>query len=416
MANGNDDEDQKQKDAIAALTSPNVTTGGGGQVYIPGVGFSGQPQIPANAPSNGASAIPDARLQTIDLPSGGTATVPQSSGATLSDLAASRITPQQISLDDAAQQQAARSSAANTGVAQPQGLQAQPAFSTPTTNDLIDSAIAAKQNIQARRADLMAQITGGSYGNVNYGPRSKQQQRQISQQLTGLQQEEQAASQQERYGRAQLHSDTQEAIKSHADQMHTNTQNDVINFYKDVGQLTSAPGTPQHLQDMLTVAGNHPLAAGTTQVRKDLGTYAMIHDDAAARAAAKQAALSTAPVPAGVLQTAARLQGDILQHQAASEQEKAANIAANKPNQPYSKSAQLSATQSQLAQLTRPYPQLNTAQPSPTPAIVPAQQQTQVATRPQAIPAAAISYLEQNPTTRAQFESKFGVSANDYLK
>lgn len=359
------------------------------------------------------------RQQIIDLPSGGTATVPQGTLASRVQESLSRISPGQTALDDAALAATARYNvvnlatgrATNSGYRPPEQEQAaiaafrgEPAprlaasfaptapLQLPTSNDLIESAISGRRNLEARRDQLTHEL-----GTLPLGRRGAltPRHRQIQAQLRGLMEDDRNLSQQESFGRQQLHSATQEAIRSHTEDMHTKTQNEVLGFYSDLGQLQTTPGTREHAQAVANVAAQYPLAAATAQVRQDLSKHSQIHDDAATRAAAiaQQFGGTVVPttigargesykflpsasqqaVPATTQNRYAKLVASIASHQEQSNAERDKNIADKKPNTPYSRAPDLHADQAELAALEKRFPQLNPVAapaadtPAPTP-------------------------------------------------
>lgn len=92
-------------------------------------------------------------------------------------------------------------------------------------------------------------------------------------------------------------------------------------------------------------------------------------------------AASTKPPPSNVIARYEKLKADVQYHNDQSNVERSANIAAGKANVPYSKSANLNASRSELAALEQRFPQLN---PNPTPQ--PATAQPTATVQPTATP------------------------------
>lgn len=175
------------------------------------------------------------------------------------------------------------------------------------------------------------------------------------------------------------------------------TQQDYQGLLRDLESIQAKRGTPEYEPAYARTVLAHGDALSTKAGQTAAQLYSSVHDDSAARAARvaaqypglvavprgigerggvgfkfiSQEELGSKDVPQGVRTRVSALQGDLAFHQAQSETERAANIAANKPGVPYTRAAQLAATQTELAQLQKAYPALQPAPAAAPPVVAP---------------------------------------------
>jgi hypothetical protein len=135
--------------------------------------------------------------------------------------------------------------------------------------ELIDNAIDAKRaDIASRQSDLQSQIpsTSGKY-------RTK-----LIEEHTMLQHQE-ALLQRESHERAQMK--LRVAEDNFKVQRETQKAEQITGFYSAMSGLKTSIGTPEHVQEMLPIAAQFPLAMSDPSVRKTLAEHAAVHDSAA---------------------------------------------------------------------------------------------------------------------------------------